>query len=185
MDEKLKKIAGALAKGAGSAVTAVGQFARECQEQADWMAAQRAEVIRKYQMEQFRSNLSKDYDRFADALGRCLRRNYAQCGLFAPECHEDLECEEEQDNIDGDNSNIIFRHEVEREPLEANVHTISQGRVKCVPAEKIEERLKAELPKYTRQKGYGYRDLSVTDIGKNKIRIEVEGVYRRSPGGWM
>ena len=183
MNEKQKKVFQTLVQSAKSAGTAIGQFVKDCKEQEDWMAAQRLAAIRQSEQEQFRASYKLEYDNFTDAVRRCLRRNYSQCGLFEPELRVDLECEIESNNIDGNPNNVIFRHEIEREPIGATIHTL--GGVKCVPVEEIERRLQSELPKYAREKGYGFRRLSVTDIGKNKIRIETAGVYRLNPGGMM
>lgn len=183
MNEKQKKVFQTLVQSAKSAGTAIGQFVKDCKEQEDWMAAQRLAAIRQSEQEQFRASYKLEFDNFTDAVKRCLRRNYSQCGLFEPKCHEELECEDENYNIDGNPNNVVFRHEVEREPIGATIHTL--GGVKCVPVEEIERRLQSELPKYARAKGYGFRGLSVTDIGKNKIRIETAGVYRLNTGGMM
>ncbi len=86
-------------------------------------------------------------------------------------------CNKPGDGIDGNDSNVIFRHEVERYPIGANIHTISQGKVLRVPTAVIEKRLQEQLPKYASARGYGFRSLSVTDIPGGKIRIEAQGVF--------
>lgn len=177
MNEQLSKIASTLAKGAGNAVTAVGQFAKECQRQADWMAAQRVAAMREAQVAMQKDSLQPEHEAFANAVANCLGNEYQNCGLQSLRRIEDIMCDDENNNIRINGTAAPdFSYEANRDFSSSSLRDIMSGSSQSVPAADIKKILNRSLRKYSTRRGYTFSSVTVDDIPCGKVRITAHDV---------
>lgn len=178
MNERLTKVASMLAQGVSSAVTAVGQFAKECQEQENYIAAQRVAAMRQAQIATQKIALKPEHEIFGSTLARCLDNEHIDCGLKRPRRIEDILCDDDNNNIRINGAAAPdFTYEVKRDALSIGTFSdVVSGRSRAVPAAEIEEILKRSLLKYSTRRGYTFSGVTVDDIPHGKVRITVHNV---------
>ena len=162
--------------GIHKAFQGIADYARDCKELDDYLAKQRLEDMRQTASQAKRAALEPEHERFANALGACLQRNYEKYGLKRPVGIEDVLCDNDADDICPNGQNLPdFVYEAERGASSAGIWDI--GKHSGVPVEAIEEELKRTLPKYAKRRGYQFNDIIVDEIpDTRKIKITVQGV---------
>lgn len=178
MDEKYRPIFDTLAKGAGAAISKVGQFAKECKEQEDFQAKQRVEAMRREQIAMQKAELKPHHEAFGNGVGRCLVSESDTLGIKRPKGIDDILCDNEDDNINiNGNEPPDFSYEAKKARSNCgNLNDIMSGRSQSVPVEDIEKELNRTLKKYTARRGYTFSGVTVDDIPGGKIRITAHDV---------
>lgn len=178
MNQICKQIADTLAKGMQSAVEKVVQFAKECQEQENNLAAQRVAAMREAQATMQKMGLQPEYERLASAVVCCLASEHEICGLKRPRNFEDIMCDNENNNIRINGTAAPdFSYEAKRDY--SNCGTLSDilnGRNQSVSVTDIEKLLNRSLRKYSARRGYTFSRVTVDDIPQGKVRITAHDV---------
>lgn len=138
---------------------------------------QMQEQVRQMEMIQIWNYYRDHYNNVGNAMGRCISKNYAKLGLNKPQCLADIYPKDTEKNVSIENGQVIFRYEADRRTSDLFDGGLKRVEYPRVPVEDIEKELARQLPRYMKNKGYGYASLKVDDGEKgDSVIITLRGV---------